>query len=474
MKNKRNLNPFFRITAIVSVLGLMVVIAAIGLYYYIFGITEPEGLSLASWPSTFTDNFSIWVKNEDGLINVEDTGLKRLDEYGLWLQVIDEKGQEVFAYHKPEDYPEHYLASRLLSLNTSTYENGYTLFTSSFEADNQTWSYMIGFPYAIGKYMLYYNGENVGRLSPLFRMSLLFIICTIVLGVFIYTLWLTRHLGKITKGILCVSSRTCTPFKEKGVFSKIYDALNKMNTEILRSDQVQQDTEQMRREWITNITHDLKTPLSPVKGYAEILADNPSLESQTVQEYGQIILKNTNYAERLMNDLKLTYQLESGAIPYHPTPVRMIRYLKELIIDIINDPAFCRRDIEFESSTAELTALLDPDLFRRALQNLIINSLTHNPPETKVAVRIQLDQQNNVCIIIRDNGTGMSESELSELWNRYYRGTNTKEKPEGSGLGLAIAAQIVKLHGGIITAQSTLGEGTIFTLLLPPEQSGQN
>lgn len=96
----------------------------------------------------------------------------------------------------------------------------------------------------------------------------------------------------------------------------------------------------MRREWIANITHDLKTPLSPVKGYAELLVDSSVTETQTVRKYGSIILKNVNHTERLINDLKLTYQLESGAITYNPQEVRMMHFLKELLIGIVNDPFF--------------------------------------------------------------------------------------------------------------------------------------
>ena len=83
-----------------------------------------------------------------------------------------------------------------------------------------------------------------------------------------------------------------------------------------------------------------------------------------------------------------------------------------------------------------------------------------------MTIRIDFGAEKKVLICISDNGTGMSEKEQSELFNRYYRGTNTKEKPEGSGLGLAIAKQIITLHGGNIDVRSRLGEGTCFTIIL--------
>ena len=239
-----------------------------------------------------------------------------------------------------------------------------------------------------------------------------------------------------------------------------------MNEEIRHSDQIKEETDRVRRERITNITHDLKTPLSPVKGYAELLADGTDIDTKTAQEYGTIILKNIDYAEKLMNDLKLTYQLVSGAFPFRPQPVRLVRYLKELVIDIANDPAFSDRDIEFACDLPEFTVSIDPDLFHRAISNLVINALVHNPPTTKVIVSV-LKENQNIYISVRDNGIGISETEQAELFTRYYRGTNTKEKTEGSGLGLAIAKQIIVLHGGEIAVKSKIGEGTEFSIRLP-------
>lgn len=467
MKNKMKNYPFVRIAIfLLCLIGIAIIMAFI-LFYYFFSIPEPEGLSLASWPNRFTDNFSMWMEYEDGEIHVREIGLKRLEEYGLWVQVIDENGQEIFSYRKPENYPASYSVSKLITISIQPYENGNTLFISSFEDSGKTWNYIVGFPYAIGKHMQYYNGERADHFYPIFRTAILLIFAIIAFSWLVYCLWITRHLSKITRAIGTISLRTYQPLREKGVFSNIYSALNKMDMEIQHSDKVQEDTDRVRREWIANITHDLKTPLSPVKGYAELLADASALDGQTVQEYGAIILKNVNHAEKLMDDLKLTYQLDSGSIPYNPQKVRLMRYLRELVIDIVNDPAFADRDIGFESDLSDLTVYIDPELLRRAIQNLIVNALVHNPLETKVITAIELAPKNGVHIFIRDNGKGINETEQAELFNRYYRGTNTKERPEGSGLGLAIAKQIIVLHGGEITVRSKLGEGTEFTIFLP-------
>lgn len=467
MKNKRKRNPFFHTAIVLIILFVILILFAIGMFYYVFSIPEPEGLSLASWPNTFTDNFSIWIKSEDGCISVEETGLSRLDEYGLWVQIMDETGQEIFSHHKPADYPEKYSTAELIRLSDSNYENGYTVFVSSVDLSGQTLNYIVGFPYAVGKHMLYYNGENLARLSPFAKRAVLLSACIVIICAFIYALWLSRKLSSLANGVRDISLRNYKPMKEAGVFGQLYHSLNKMDAEIQHSEKLQEETDRTRKEWIANITHDLKTPLSPIKGYAELLADENSLDLQAVRDYGTIIQKNADHIETLINDLKLTYQLEAGALPYAPQEVNVVRFLKELVIDMINTPAFSEREIAFKSDMQEAVAEFDPDLLRRAIQNIMINALVHNPPDTKVSIVVSNVHENRFCISISDNGTGMSEAELSHLWNRYYRGTSTAEKAEGSGLGLAISKQIISLHGGDINVNSRIGEGAEFSVVLP-------
>ena len=473
MRNKRKHKSFLHTAAILAALFVILIVSAISMFYYVFAIPEPEGLSLASWPDTFTDNFSFWIEEKDGGISVKQSGLERLDEYGLWVQIVDESGQEIFSHNKPDHYPDSYSMAELVALSDSQYENGHTVFMGEAALSDRTVNYVVGFPYAIGKVMLYYNGENVARLSPFAKNVILFSACAVVLAAVVYAIWLSRKLSTIIGGIRDITGGSYKPMKETGIFSEVYGSLNKMDMEIRRSEQMQEETDRTRKEWIANITHDLKTPLSPVKGYAELLAEGRSLDLQTVQDYGKIISKNVNHMEKLMNDLKLTYQLEAGAFPFAPQETRIVRFLKELVIDIANDPAFSNRAIEFESGMQEMTVAVDPDLMRRAVGNIVINALVHNPLDTKVKIAVNNTPDSCLSVSICDNGNGMDETELSGLWSRHYRGTNTKERPEGSGLGLAIAKQIITLHGGDISAKSSPGAGTEFVITLPLGQ-GEN
>ena len=177
-----------------------------------------------------------------------------------------------------------------------------------------------------------------------------------------------------------------------------------------------------------------------------------------------MILKNTACAETLINDLKLTYQLENGMVPLKLQALDIIRFVRELVIDCLNDPQYAGRAIEFEAEGSQILNF-DPGLMKRALNNLLINTLLHSGSGARTGVEII---SGIPCQIrIWDEGVGMSEKQLNRLFDRYYRGAPAATDSGGTGLGMAIAREIISLHGGKISADSCPGRGTVFRITLP-------
>ena len=161
-------------------------------------------------------------------------------------RLLMNQGRKYFLIINRRIFLQGYTASELLAFSTSAYADGYTIFVSSFEKIGQTWNYLIGFPYAIGKSVLYYNGETVSRLSPLFRLLIFSVFFAGAALFLIYGFWLTRQMGKITRGIGNISLRTYQPIPEKAYSTASYAALNKMDREIRHSDQLMEETERVR------------------------------------------------------------------------------------------------------------------------------------------------------------------------------------------------------------------------------------
>lgn len=458
----------FHIYIIFFILLTGTVAAGFGMLLYNITIKKPDGqIDISSWPVHFTENFSEYVVSSGNRPRIKQSGLKLLQDNGLWLQILDENGKELQSFRKPPDIPSKYSPSELIHFNQEGIGE-YSVFAGNFRSGSREWTYMIGFPIQISKITMFFNKDRFNTLKPLAYGMLLAMLLLLLISGLSYSYIITKRITQIRRSIREIAERTFIPDSKRGFFSDIHEELKLLNAEIKSSDEARLKNDRLREEWIANITHDLKTPLSPIRGYAELLSDPDSiLESAETRRYGGIILKNTAFTEELINDLKLTYQLKNEMLPLHREKQNMVRFIKELIIDLLNNPEYESRNISFCSSVENMELSMDSVLLKRALNNLLANALIHNSRDTQISVSIKAEDI--IQIIIEDNGRGLTEEERSNLFVRYYRGSRSGVKSEGSGLGMAIARQIIELHGGSILVRSEPGSGTCMIIELPGE-----
>jgi signal transduction histidine kinase len=447
-----------------SLLGA--IIAAIGIFYLLITVQTQGGSTLRSdWPKSFTEDFREQIIYINDKPQVKQTGIELLQENGIGMQILDHSGYEISSYQKPQYAENTYSNTELMLLyQTGQLENGATTsFIGAVKLDGNDYTYILHFPIKISIVTMYLNGERFagGKMIVIFIVSILLMI-VLFLGL-IYGFWTTRIMSHLTASIREISTRNYLPIQAHGAFRDIYGSLNTLDTEIKASDRMREQTEKMRKEWIANITHDLKTPLSPIKGYAEILQENGNKTEEQCERYARVTLKNVAYMETLIDDLKLTHQLENGMIPLKRQEQNFIRFLKELVIDILNKPEYEHRTIHFETTDKIVLFSFDQTLLTRAFQNLIINAFVHGDENTEIGLQISVSDT-KLQIIVSDNGKGITAEETGLLFQRYYRVTNGEHKPEGTGLGLAITKSIVELHGGIIFVSSIVGIGTDFQI----------
>ena len=144
--------------------------------------------------------------------------------------------------------------------------------------------------------------------------------------------------------------------------------------------------------------------------------------------------------------------------------VNIVSLVKNSVIDILNDSRYSEVDIRVEYSEDRIFIDIDRVLIQRVLNNLIYNALVHN--DENISIVVSVYKNDNTYITISDNGKGISESDLENIFDRYYRGTNTGEAHRGSGLGMSIVKQIVNAHNGDIKINSILGKGTDIEIIL--------
>lgn len=427
-------------------------------------IHMPDGRTVRSdWPKRFTEEFKEQIIVAETVLQVKQAGLAALQDNGIGLQLLDGSGCEVFSYQKPKQAGTAYTSAELLELCQSGQrgKSATTAFMGTISRGGDKYVYVLYFPVGISKVTMYLSGERfAGGKAILLPILWALLLLALFLGV-LYGIFMTKTVKRLMTAVQEISERSYLPVHEPGLFYELYGSLNMLDEEIRAGDQLREQTDRTRQEWIANITHDLKTPLSPIKGYAELLGEAGGKTEGQCRRYAGIMLKNALYMEALIDDLKLTYQLDNGMLTANRKEQNIIRFLRELAIDILNTPEYENRAIHFESTADAAFFSFDQRLFTRAFRNLIINAFVHGQEDTEIFLHVRISDT-ALQIEVADNGKGMGPELVEHLFDRYYRGTGTEHKQEGSGLGLAIAKGIIELHGGKIEVASSAGAGTAF------------
>lgn len=253
-------------------------------------------------------------------------------------------------------------------------------------------------------------------------------------------------------------------YEGDGIYKDVKMKLNNLSNKLKQNEIERKKIEVMRNEWISNITHDIKTPLSSIKGYAELLESYSDFTEDEIKQYGFVINEKSEYIKDLVDDLNLTIYLKDDKRKLNMQKANLVTEIKNSIISILNDSIYLDREITFESNKDIIEETLDIKLLKRLINNIIYNALIHNNDDIKIEV--ELLKLEKTHIIIKDNGKGMNEDDLENIFDKYYRGTNTSCIHKGSGLGMAIVYNIVKAHGWDISIESKLGEGTRIEIII--------
>lgn len=249
-------------------------------------------------------------------------------------------------------------------------------------------------------------------------------------------------------------------------------SFNEMTTRLRDSINEQNRIEQSRKEMIAGVAHDLRTPLTSVKGYLEGLKDGIASTPEMQQHYLETIYSSTLDMERLLDDLLDISRLELGNIELHTEPIN----INAMLSDCAEELKFTleKKGIDFSytnpNATQEAIVMLDTDRFSRVITNIISNSIKYAKKDIKLKIEMSIQSyEKSVIISISDNGIGIDNENLPRIFESFYRADRARSKTrDGSGLGLSVCRQIVELHGGRIWATSKEGEGT--TILISMEK----
>ncbi len=238
-----------------------------------------------------------------------------------------------------------------------------------------------------------------------------------------------------------------------------------LKEEIERRIQYEQDL----RELISNISHDIKTPLTAIKGYAEGLIDGVADTPEKQEKYLRTIYSKASDMSTLVDELSFYTKIDTNNIPYHFEKVRVNDYFGDCVEENQSELELSHITVEYFSNVKENTQVLaDREQLHRVMTNLIGNAVKYRSEKEQGRIMIRLFEEEAVVRVeVEDDGKGISEGALPYIFERFYRADASRNsKQGGTGLGLAIVKKIIGEHGGTISARSVEGQGTtiIFTL----------
>lgn len=269
---------------------------------------------------------------------------------------------------------------------------------------------------------------------------------------------LTEAAEEISKGNLDQEIKT----ESTDELGKLAETFEDMRIQLKKAKEERAEYENNRKEFIASISHDLKTPLTSIKGYIKGILDGIAASPDTNQRYLQTAYQKADEVDLLIDELFLYSKLDLNKLPFEFESIDLKRYFEDYLEELQYDSSI--KDVKLTYSAmpnGDYTVKADRLHLGRVIDNIIRNSVKFmDKDEKKITVSIQ-SLPNKVLVIIADNGKGISSESLSRIFDSFYRADPSRNKATGgSGLGLAIVKKIIEGHNGEIWAESTEGKGT--------------
>ncbi|MCR8644271.1 HAMP domain-containing histidine kinase [Paenibacillus sp. N1-5-1-14] len=307
--------------------------------------------------------------------------------------------------------------------------------------------------------------ENIGSLPILVLMgSLLFLLCF-----FIYSRKVFRFLDEISRGLVEISKGNLhyeIKAKSSDEIGRLADQFNEMTKKLRTSIEEERHAEKTKNELITGVSHDLRTPLTSILGYLELIERDRYQDEVELRYYTKIAYDKSKNLKHLIDSLFEYTSLRGEALHPQFKKINMISFLKQLAEEF--NPQLNKAGMTYRMFVEEDSMIVEGDgnQFMRAYENLISNAIRHGSSGRYLDIRIRRDRRDAVIEIV-NYGDQIMERDLPYIFDRFYRADRARSSHNGgTGLGLAITKGIIELHHGLISARSTMQE-TVFETRLP-------
>ncbi|MFA9556620.1 ATP-binding protein [Evansella sp. AB-rgal1] len=303
------------------------------------------------------------------------------------------------------------------------------------------------------------------------KLILLFVIMgAITFGIgIILTTYLTKKISKPLNHISKLTQNIADGDLDIELGIKGEDEVGRLASSIQSMSKQLKEYRDSRRHFISHISHDLRTPITYIKGYSAVMKEVPPDDNEEWKRNLQVIYQEATRMEHLVSDLFLLTKLEEGKLKLELEEVPLCSWVTSLYESraIMFDQKTINHKLNIDENIEGKSLFVDPYRMEQALINIIENAIRYTPKNGSIDIHVD-ERDNHIAISILDSGQGIPKADLPYIWDRFYKVDRSRSgNDSGTGLGLAIVKEIVEAHGGFVTVKSNVGEGTTFTMYLP-------
>ncbi len=384
-----------------------------------------------------------------------------------WCILIDRNGDIIWSIRQPSDIPSHYSLNDIVRM-TRWFLNDYPVYVRT---EDYGLLVLGKEKNAVGKYSIEYSMDWFASLPMRFLIVLLFNFLMAAFFCCLFGSFLYQKIKLLTVALSDLKQEKVVSLPARGIFKELFLNINKTSETLARKNALLSTRDKARSNWVSGISHDIRTPLSMVIGYGEQLSGDPEL-SEKSQKYAAVITAQGLKIKKLIEDLNLISSLEYDMQPMSKKPIQICVLIRSVVSEILNQqlPVDCQTgnlspnsesenkyEITLDLNCEQAVVLADETLLARAFFNLLQNSITHNKTGCRIHIAGRLSK-NSVHMILSDNGKGCPEEVLKNLETL----PNTAH-----GLGLPMSYKIIRAHGGSFHAENR--DGFVISIGLPIE-----
>jgi signal transduction histidine kinase len=421
-------------------------------------------------PYVTADEIAASLSKTDSGYILDNTVQNELSKNDVWAIFIDNDMHQVVWHtdNLPKGIPTEYSLSDISNLTL-----GYIQDYPTYVGDGDNGIIVLGYPQnRYWKSM--WPSWDYNFIAHLPQTVLIAFLCNVLLVFIIYitvTGRLIKSANPIINGLKGLTSNKHIIVKEKGVLSELAVSINQTSNTLQSQKRQLEKRETARANWIAGVSHDIRTPLSMVMGYAGQLENDANL-SDSQRQKATVIVKQSERMKNLINDLNLASKLEYNMQPLSPTNENLISIVRQVVVDFINMDIDDKHPMEWQTDEA-LTLCpvnVDKKLIKRAISNLIQNSINHNEQGCNIYVSV-IAENKSYSVIVSDDGIGATEEQIEKLNNSpHYMVCDENTTEQRRGLGLLIVKQIIAVHGGTTTIWHNSDGGFSVKLTLPMQE----